>query len=408
MFRNNTVFVIGAGASWHYGYPTGEGLIDAVTSMARRFQAYCVNRVTSGQVVQIIPDYVVQRTDPSKGIAGAMAGWTSVRDECEALITRLQTVRPLVIDYFLAWNESLRPIGNLMIAAVILECDLIWEIERANQNRRLALTAAPKKLSADELRQYNISKYQDDWYRFIVHKLVYGCAKSSDLFENRIHIITFNYDTSLEFHIRRALRSIDLFNSDDVGTFLYDGRILHVYGAVPNATEYTEIDRRSVDNLGSSFARPLNHGGEFGPRKAFLDAAFQASTSLQTVDPNEKELNDERLKQARDWIGSADVIYILGYGFDENNSRRIGLNPLLRVRDDTARSIMFTNFRDIDVINKRASRIFYDRPDQFSEMRVHRTPKEGGYIEKSTRNVYDALALDFDSLEDQLIAATRI
>ena len=27
MYNKKTVFVIGAGASWHYGYPTGEGLI---------------------------------------------------------------------------------------------------------------------------------------------------------------------------------------------------------------------------------------------------------------------------------------------------------------------------------------------------------------------------------------------
>ena len=40
MFTNKTVFVLGAGASWHYGCPTGEGLTDSVISMATRLSAF--------------------------------------------------------------------------------------------------------------------------------------------------------------------------------------------------------------------------------------------------------------------------------------------------------------------------------------------------------------------------------
>ena len=34
MFNRKTVFVLGAGASWHYGYPTGEGLIEKIVLRA--------------------------------------------------------------------------------------------------------------------------------------------------------------------------------------------------------------------------------------------------------------------------------------------------------------------------------------------------------------------------------------
>jgi hypothetical protein len=34
MYSEETVFVIGAGASWHYGYPTGAALIDQMISWA--------------------------------------------------------------------------------------------------------------------------------------------------------------------------------------------------------------------------------------------------------------------------------------------------------------------------------------------------------------------------------------
>jgi hypothetical protein len=36
MFKasNSTVFILGAGASWHYGYPTGETLVEKVKEKA--------------------------------------------------------------------------------------------------------------------------------------------------------------------------------------------------------------------------------------------------------------------------------------------------------------------------------------------------------------------------------------
>jgi len=34
MFNRKTVFILGAGASWHYGYPTGEELVRKVIAAA--------------------------------------------------------------------------------------------------------------------------------------------------------------------------------------------------------------------------------------------------------------------------------------------------------------------------------------------------------------------------------------
>jgi hypothetical protein len=277
---NNTVFVLGAGASWHYGYPTGEGLVGTVISMAERLAGYCEQRVQSGQTVQIIPKYVEQRIDSSKGIPGATAGWKTVRAECQLLCDRLKSVRPLLIDHFLFWNEELREIGKLMIAAVILECEAKWLLLPRNQNN-------------------NDGSKPDDWYRFIVHKLVYGCTKSSELFNNIVRFITFNYDASLEYHLFRALTAIDILQRDDVEKFLNDDRIIHVYGAVhPQIpTDADAIDWDTAQNLGQVFAAPLNHEKEFQSRKAFLDRCLAASTNLRTVDPHDKEDNEEFLTQ---------------------------------------------------------------------------------------------------------------
>ena len=35
MFKSPTVFILGAGASWHYGYPTGEELVKRIIEKAQ-------------------------------------------------------------------------------------------------------------------------------------------------------------------------------------------------------------------------------------------------------------------------------------------------------------------------------------------------------------------------------------
>lgn len=44
MFTEPTVFILGAGASWHYGYPTGEKLVEHVIAAATRAADFFVAR----------------------------------------------------------------------------------------------------------------------------------------------------------------------------------------------------------------------------------------------------------------------------------------------------------------------------------------------------------------------------
>lgn len=393
MFKNSTVFVLGAGASWHYGYPTGEALVGKIIGAADRFSQYCDQRISCGQVVQVIPNYVEERMDRSKGIPGAIQGWSRAANECHSLIERLQTVRPLLIDHFLAWNESLRSIGKLMIAAAILECEAIWLKDHTNQNRIIQELPPP----------------QDDWYRFIVHKLAYGCRESADLLENNVRFITFNYDSSLESHLFAALSAIDIFDLKDIERFLADDRIIHVYGAVhdqiPKKGSYIDLD--AFRSLGRRLGPGgLNFERDFEPPKMLLDRCLASARHLRTIDPHDKEEDKSTLECARRWVADASVVYILGYGFDENNSCRIGLEQL-RWREGRTRAVMFTNFENRNTVNKKASHLFFGSHDKFLIQPIIGDPTES-YIEMSTRNVYDALDKDFDALEARLIAETKI
>ena len=251
MIRDRTVFILGAGSSCHYGYPTGEGLVDTIIEVASSLSTYCDNRIKSGQVVQIVPKYIEAKWRPQSGTRGAIAAWEEVRSECEDLVRRIKVVRPLIIDYFLAWNDLISGIGKLIIAAAILECE------------------------SNSVRGYDRGDYVNkDWYRFLVHRLVVGCKKSSDIFENSVTFVTFNYDMSLEYYLFQALSFNDIFNEADVETFLRE-RIVHVYGsirsAIPRKADFFDDDYSISQMLGNSFQEPLTINVEFGSRKTFLD-----------------------------------------------------------------------------------------------------------------------------------------
>jgi hypothetical protein len=155
----------------------------------------------------------------------------------------------------------------------------------------------------------------------------------------------------------------------------------------------------SADTLGQPFHDPLIHNVEFEGRKIFLDRCLVASRSIRTIDPHEKEMNDAELKLAMEWIDAAEVVYILGYGFDDNNNRRIGLNISLRLNDISKKVVMFTNFEDRNTINKKASRLLFGHKDKFLHQSIYGNPTVS-YAEKSVRDVYKALEMDFEPLEE--------
>lgn len=383
MFTYDTVFVLGAGASWHYGYPTGEGLVDDVIAMARRLAAHCADREKHNYFKGSVP-MVVESRRKQGGPQTYVEAWRQVKRECEALIERLRTVRPLVIDFFLAQNKDLRDIGTFMVAAVILAREASWLRLNGNINRS---TSAHQPLAVGGVERAN-----DDWYRFLVHKLVYACKTSRDFLSNEVQFVTFNYDASLEFHLARALKAIDMLEDADVEAFLKE-RVLHVYGCVHDGspTAADMVDEKSAFGLDAT-PQDTNH---WESRTDFLNRCSLAAAKLRTIDPHNKGANENVLQMVRAVIKNADVLYILGYGFDENNNERIGLTSLDQSLENL--SILFTNYGDMNTINKSVGRLLLNSPHHFTQQPIFE--RDFTYIEKSTRNVYDAFAMDFDPLE---------
>lgn len=407
MFDKPTTFILGAGASWHYGYPTGEELIKCVIDLSGH----------AANIFEMLSHYGQDATLYQKAIskshpqfAHPLTACAELMRQCLELRERLRTVNPLVIDYFLGHNPDLKDIGKLMIAAALMESEVSDHdfSESGNINRRKLKANSTSHRDQCEADDIDCTKYKDDWVRFVVHKLTIGATESRHLLDNKINFVTFNYDVSLERRIFASLKSIRMFQDKDIETFVRE-RVHHVYGMLREdfASVHKPLKLHSRADFNNNDVEYRQHC------VAFFDAAFEASKGIRTISPDEKQLDQTSIETCQQHILNAQSLYILGYGFDEAN------NTLLKLKEsfphDSYKNVHFTNFGDSNKINKIASRLMLsswftcehmqDYPDDEEAINFFinnsifnrkASDTRRPFYEKSTRDVYQALEVDFD------------
>jgi hypothetical protein len=338
-YPRETAFILGAGASWHYGYPTGDRLVKKVVDKARFAAEHISSVLHNGSATADLPKYVI-RNSPAPN---SKDDWRRSFQECEDLLARLTTVDPIVIDYFLGQNPHLSDIGKLMIAWVLLECEAIYLRYQINNNRRESLIESGNPRSNE-----NVFPYTDNWYRFLVHKLVTGCADGNDLLRNNVSFVTFNYDVSLEYELYRSLKAISQFSEGNVIDKFFEGdRFIHVYGKI-RQNAVGDLPHKTLDLFAKPVIEPNNPSTTSFAEASqkfnnLLDVSYEASKTIRTIAPHEKTTSSE-IEKAKNAIMNANCVYILGYGFDENNSKLLGLYESLHIGKTQGKTILFTNF----------------------------------------------------------------
>ena len=419
MFREPTAFILGAGASYHYNYPTGEQLVKAAIKKAQHLENFISQHTQTGFISSCWPKYIAEKynysDDPDEvSFDKKPELWEKTKDECKAFAQNLKHSNSLLIDYFLANNEELRSIGKLIVAWVILECETEYFSKGGNQNRikilENSIIGSKQKEASDLKHQLRNNGCPDDWCRFILHKLVTGWDKEQRLKDNQITFVTFNYDVSLETILQRGLRSFgkELISDQEISDFFDEKnqRFLHVYGKIcadaRKSRTYLTLEPPTDNNVAQANLLKMLH------LQSWFDAAYSASQNLKLVGINEKSNNKEILDGAKEALLDAKNIYILGYGFDAENNKLLNLPQATRAHNVNNKFIYFTNYEDKNAINKRASHLFFDRKDGFLDKYI-RDENDHGYIpnlasrrnyyEKSTRDAYQALERDFDFID---------
>ncbi len=425
MFKNETVFILGAGASRHYGYPTGEELVKKVITKAdylKRFLSF--NPPNNNYYYSLpniiakdyIPDFILAGFNPSDplwklpqiGTNIVSAAFQEAFKQCDNLKTRLEVVNPPVIDYFLHDNPDVQEIGKLLIAMVLIECETKMASLVARRNYANINDGSPNS--------------KNDWLRFIIHQLLVKSKEEKDivtednkvhhLLENKVSFITFNYDTSLEDKLYSALSHIDVIDNNIRDEFFSEKkdkkRFFHIYGKINSKIGLSNRETQDLEYWSADLPvfgdEYLNNKNKLRELKSILDRSYAAAQTLKTIagSNGNKPDNSEEIVAAKEKIKNAKVVYILGYGFDEENSDKLGLKEALNPKH--GKYVMFTNFENKERINKKAGIAFCNDPNFFSgdkniQQRLNQSGKPSYYYERSIKNVYDAFADDFDALE---------
>lgn len=218
MIQTSTLFILGAGASASYGYPTGP---DLRYQICERFPA---------QLAEILRNQNEMPSAARQILNTTASGFAEV-------FFKSSTAS---IDLFLSRNKTYMDIGKIAICLRILEAE-----QKSKFNEKIDDT-------------------QLDWYKFIYHKMTETIIDSRQIDEfskNRVSFITFNYDRSLEYYLATSfLNSFsDYENKAHLVDLLESIPIRHVYGRIAQPPWQKGLDYRQKVNyqLASDLAKNI-------------------------------------------------------------------------------------------------------------------------------------------------------
>lgn len=141
------------------------------------------------------------------------------------------------------------------------------------------------------------------WYEYLFEHMR---AKPEHFRGNRLSIVTFNYDRSFEWFLFLALKNSYGLNDGDTVSLLSRIPIIHVHG---------QLGGMPWDALGRPYEPALTP-----------ETVQQAAADIRII--HESPEVDPEFGKARDLLSAAQRICFLGFGYHEENIRRLQLNDL--------------------------------------------------------------------------------
>ena len=258
MITNPAVIVLGAGASIPYGYPSGAGLVKDV-----------VQKIGNMDWIAIIDAFGLHRS------------------ELNVLRSELLLSQKPSIDAFLEQRPEFLDAGKVAIAFSLLSRetpDIFNDLEGSSEGIYPSLFNS-LKASWEEIKQ------------------------------NKLTIVTFNYDRSLEYFLFSTLKRSYNKSDSEIAEAMQYLPIIHVHGSLgplpwqaPGGIDYYPLF--GTGNPAIEMQRRIKVACEN------IVIVFQTQPKS-----NEFKLAYERLKEAN-------KIYFLGFGYNTDNLEMLGLSQL--------------------------------------------------------------------------------
>lgn len=281
MFKNKTLFILGAGASVPYGFPTGAGLINEIIISIENDSAWMPKGSYDYSLIYMkntMQENIYNIPDPNTRKLSSIKELTDFKSD-------LIKHRPTSIDSFVDFHPQHEKAAKLMIAYVLLFKE--------------------KKIFLED--------YPDDWYSNFITDLLLGCENAYDFKEKNKHvkIATFNYDESFEyFFLKRVLLESSKFcqNIEDqklIINFIREN-VIHIHGQIHGIDKLT-------DNYGSHNRYDRSKKGN--PVEISFVYLLKIFENIKLTHRKDKAV----LK-----ISDFEDIYIIGFSFDRDNLYKIG------------------------------------------------------------------------------------
>jgi hypothetical protein len=253
MLASKTVLILGAGASLEYGFPSGKQLLDRICQVCQ-----------SPQFERQFEELLATQGDSAVHIARELA-------------RTIHNSPVLSIDLLLQYRTEFINVGKCAIAYVLVPME------------------TPDRLT-------DINTRSACWYPYLFEQM-----RTSDLESfggNRLTIVTFNYDRSIDAYLRIVLKN--MFNADDTKIEAVMDRIpiIHLHG--------------QLGNLGD------NPYGRFLPGYAkYVEILQRAKDGIKIIHEIDNADNDPEFIKARAALNEAQDIVFLGFGYGAENLKRL-------------------------------------------------------------------------------------
>lgn len=254
-----TLFILGAGASKPYGYPTG---IELRSEIIRNFSSEIEDLLTKSLLIH--PQRV------------------SHQRQAKEFLEHFSRSPVDSIDKYLALNPNFSYIGRIAITLCILK----------------------NEKTSKFLEDMDPPGSNEDWYRLIFNRMTTTLKLPEDFMkfrENKIAFITYNYDRSLEYFLYDSFYHT-FWQSRNDSKFLMTEcipfPIIHVYGQVAELSPLSWPDE-------SNYREDFN----------YLKEVEKLSEGVRVIG----ERSDNMKDKVKELIADYKRIFFLGFGYASDN-----------------------------------------------------------------------------------------
>jgi hypothetical protein len=273
MIERRTVFILGAGAHFPYGFPLGAQLIEEILHTLSRkhrndFRDHLFNVFRNSWIGNAVKDFHT---------ALDLGGHSS-------------------IDSFLVTHADRPGFSDIGLHAVA------WQL-----------------LPREFRHQWTRKHHPGDWMSFLFKTMISGCHDSVDDFleKNQVSFVTFNYDRTLEDFLTTRIAHTYNLSPTDAWKKADKLKIVHVYGSLG------EFNPMVIDTLRPQDVRdPLS-----------TSAVKSAAESIRLMYA-EREGDNSEVAYAKLLIQGATCVCFLGFGFDADNIAKLQLNQVCGGKPD--------------------------------------------------------------------------